>query len=188
MLKNKIVIGIVGEISAGKGTATAYLNKKYKAKIIETSCTIKAILKILNQSITRKNLTNIIFAIRKVFGDDVIVRAILSQLRHDQTKFIVLDGLRKQGEINFLKSLPNFRLIYVTANTKIRYQRLIERQEKHDDRNKTFKQFLSDQRLVNDKDSTAIGKQADFKIDNSGAKKELYLQIDKIIKKINEKK
>ncbi|HOZ55913.1 MAG: hypothetical protein BWY51_00483 [Parcubacteria group bacterium ADurb.Bin316] len=184
----QIIIGIVGEIASGKGTATNYLKRKYRAKIVKTSAPIKIILKTLDQPITRENLTNSIAALRSVFGDDVIVKAALSKLSGTRSKLIVLDGLRKYDEIKLLRKLKNFKLIYISADKKIRYERLIKRQEKHDDKTKTYFQFLRDQKMMNDKDVPKIGKRADFKINNSGATKELYLQIDKIIKQINEKK
>ena len=185
----KIIIGLVGEFGTGKGTAAAYLNKKYKARILKFSAVLNDILHRLHYEVTRDNLDRIVTTLRKEFGEDVLAKTLLADIDADKkNKIIVIDGFRKLEELQVFKKISGFTLINLTASPRTRYERLLKRNEKRDDQKKSFKNFLREHKNISDKDIIKVGKRADFAIDNSGTAKELYSQIDKIIKKINEKK
>jgi dephospho-CoA kinase len=188
MKDNKIIIGLVGEFAAGKGAAAEYLAKKYKAKVYKFSDPLNDILNRIGEKIIRDNQCAVANSLRKDFGEDILSKVLMIDATKIKNRIIVVDGFRKMGELNFFRKKYNFILINVKADIKIRYQRIANRGEKADEKNKSLKSFIKDHKLPADIEITRVGKKADFTIDNSGTKKELYLQIDKIIKKINEKK
>ena len=183
-----MIIGLVGEFGTGKGTAAAYLQKKYKAEVLKFSHILNDILHRLRQDVTRNN-HRIITALRKEFGEDIIAKTLIADIEaRNKNKLIVIDGFRKLEELRAFKELNGFVLINLTASPKSRYERLTKRNEKRDDQEKKYNDFLREHKNDSDKDIVKVGKQADFQIDNSGTERELYSQIDKIIKQINEKK
>ena len=184
----KLIIGLVGEFGTGKGTAAAYLQKRYKAEVLKFSHVLNDILHRLRQDVTRNNLDRIVTALRNGFGEDILAETLIADIDTKKNKLIVIDGFRKLEELRVFKKLDGFVLINLTASPKTRYERLTRRNEKRDDQEKKYNDFLREHKNISDKDIVKVGKQADFQIDNSGTERELHLQIDKIIKQINEKK
>ena len=185
---NKIIIGLVGEFGTGKGTTAAYLKKKYKAEILKFSNPLNDILHRLNYDVTRNNLDRVVTALRKEFGENILAKTLITDINKKKNKIIVIDGFRKLEELRLFKKINGFFLVNLTADARTRYERLLKRNEKRDDQKKKFKNFLREHKNISDKDIIKVGKQADFQVDNSSDEKKLYLQIDNIIKQINEKK
>jgi len=184
----KLIIGLVGEFGTGKGTAAAYLQKKYKAEVLKFSHILNDILHRLRQDVTRNNLDRIATALRKEFGENILAKTLAADINAKKNKLIVIDGFRKLEELRAFKKLNGFTLINLTASPKIRHERLTKRNEKRDDQEKKYKDFLREHKNISDKDIVKVGKRANFQIDNSGTERELHFKIDKIIKQINEKK
>ncbi|MEK7097994.1 MAG: AAA family ATPase [Patescibacteria group bacterium] len=181
-MKNKIIIGIVGEMAAGKGTVVTYLKDKHKASSHRYSTPLRDILDILHLDINRKNLQDIFIALSEKFGPDILAKAISNDAEKDQNRVVIIEGIRMPSDIDYLRRIPEFKLIYLTADVKTRYSRLTQRHENIDDKNKTFDQFLKDHEAETEVEIKNIGKTADFKIDNSKGLEELYAQIDTLIK------
>lgn len=181
MTDKKIIIGLIGEIAAGKGAAVEYLVKKYNASSYRFSTPLRDLLNRLYLEINRKNMQDISTILRGRFGQGLLANSIAEDVKNDNNKIIVVDGIRRPADIKYLKKLPEFKLVYITAEAKTRYRRLLERGENEDDKNKTFKQFLKDHEAETELEIPEIGGTADYKIDNSGPIEELHRQIDKII-------
>ena len=185
-MQNKIILGLVGEIASGKGTAVKYLEDKYNASSYRFSTPIRNVLDRLCLEINRKNMQTMSLILRKTFGHDLFAKIISHEAIHNKKKIIIVDGIRRPADIKYLKKMPDFKLIYVTADMKTRYQRIAIRKENTDDINKTFKQFVNDHKAEPELKITKIGQTADYEINNSSTKEELHQQIDKIITGINE--
>ena len=179
---SKIIIGLVGEFASGKSSASEYLHKKYKAKIFKFSDPLSDILRRVNEKIIRENQAAIADSLRKIFGEDILSQVLMKDAAKTKNEIIVVDGFRKMGELNFFRKLDNFFLISIAASLETRYQRIIKRGEKEDEKNKSFQSFVKDHKLKADTDIIKVGKKADYIVDNSGTKNELYKQIDKILK------
>jgi len=80
--------------------------------------------------------------------------------------------------------LPEFYLIYVTADLEKRYARLIKRRENEDDKNKTLEQFKLDNKAEAEQQISEVAKIANYKIDNNNSIEELYEQAEKIISEL----
>ncbi|NCB45169.1 MAG: hypothetical protein EOM59_21480 [Clostridia bacterium] len=87
--------------------------------------------------------------------------------------------------MNNLKNLPNFFILAVDADSKLRYERMKARNENEGDSSKTYEDFLKDENAEADRQIPGVIKTADFLIENNGTLEELHRQIDKIIEKTN---
>lgn len=179
----KIIIGLVGEIASGKGLAVKYLAEKYGAASCRFSTPLRDVLSRLCLEINRKNMQDISRILREHFGQNLLAKVTANDAQNATSAVVVVDGIRRPADIEYLAKLPEFKLVYITADIKIRYERLIKREENTDDKNKTFEQFIKDHEAETEILIPEIGKNANDKIDNNGTEEELYKQIDKIISK-----
>lgn len=180
---SKIILGLCGEIASGKGTVVKYLEEKYGATSHRFSTPLRDVLKRLYLKINRKNMQDISRVLRESFGQSLLAKVITEDVKNDQNKIIIVDGVRRPADIEYLTKLPEFKLAYITANIKTRYERIIKRGENVDDLNKTFEQFIKDHQAETELLIPEIGKTAKIKIDNNGDYEALYKQIDEIITK-----
>jgi len=177
----KIILGLCGEIASGKGTAVKYLEEKYGATSHRFSTSLRDILKRLYLEINRENMQKVSLVLREGFGQDLLAKVITEDVKNDSGKIIIVDGVRRPADIEYLTKLPEFKLIYITAHIKTRYERIIKRGENADDLNKTFEQFQKDHEAETELLITKIGETAKIKIDNNGDYEALYKQINEII-------
>ncbi len=182
--KNKIILGLVGEIASGKGTVVKYLVNKYQASSYRFSTPIRDVCQRLKIETNRKNLQTMSAILRQTFGEDLFSKVMKEEAKNDNNNVVVIDGIRRPTDIIRLKELPEFKIIYVTANIKTRYQRLIKRAENSRDVLKTYSEFTQDHEAETEVAIPKIGEQADYKIDNNGTKSDLYKQIDTILNKL----
>jgi len=95
---------------------------------------------------------------------------------------IILNGIRYWEEFKMMKKLDG-KILYITADQKIRWQRLKTRGEKKDDFS-SYKKFLKREKVKTEILIPKIGKKADLRIKNNGSLKDFHLGINKIIKKL----
>ncbi len=175
-------MALVGEKLSGKDTVAEYLIKKYNAEHVRHSHILDDILNILDYPISRRNEIDIGMAMRKVFGDGTLNKALSKRVRESPAKLIVINGFRFQDEMENVKTL-GARTIYVTAPEDIRYQRFLGRQEKHDDAKQTLEEFRKQEQEPTEIGIPALGAQTEFRIDNTGSLEELYSKVDELITK-----
>ncbi len=180
---SKLVIGLVGEMASGKGTSAEYIKRKYKASDYRFSDILRDILKQLFLENSRYNMASLSLCLRKTFGEDVLDKTIAEKIKKDNNKIIVVDGIRRKEDMNYLKRIPGFRLVYIETDLKIAYQRIRKRKENIGDFNKTWKEFQKEHQLETEKNISKIKKEADIIINNNKDKKNLYKQLDEIISK-----
>ena len=185
MKSNKIILGFIGYIASGKGTACAYLKDKHNAQIFRFSSILRDVLDRFYLLQSRENLQNISTALRQVFGEDLLAQTIAKDVEKSTANIVALDGVRRLADIKYLKDNPNFHLIEIVADQKIRYERLLKRSENSDDRAKTFNEFQKDELKETEQQIKVVAKTAEFQINNNGSFENLYQQIEKILKKIN---
>lgn len=180
-MKNKKIIGLVGLMACGKGAVAKYGQKKYSASTHRFSAMLRDVLNRLYIEKSRESLSLLSNVLRKNFGEDTFAKVMLEDIKKDPNKLIIVDGIRRLKDIEYLRKLPNFKLVRVAADPKIRYERLVKRNENKGDNKKTFKQFLTDQKREADAQIPKVMKKADLEIDNNGTWKELKSQADKIL-------
>ena len=178
----KIILGIAGEMASGKGTSAKYLVEKYGASSYRFSTAIRDVAKRMHLEESRENLQKISTIFRENFDDNILSRVIYEDVKKDKNNIIVIDGVRRMADISFLKRLKEFKLIYVDAEMKVRYERIIKRGENSDDNNKTFEEFKKDHQREAEMQIGSLKKEADVIIDNNGTFEELYRQLDNLVK------
>ncbi len=183
MTSNKIILGFVGQIASGKGTASEYLKTKYQAKTYRFSTMLRDILNRLYLEVSRENLQKISQVIRENFGEETLSKVIAEDVKNDSAPIIVIDGIRRPGDIQFLKEIPGFILINIFADIEKRFERIKARDENSDDTKKTFEQFQLDHTKEAELKIVEIAGEATEQIDNNGNLEDLYAQLDALVKK-----
>ncbi|MEK7644133.1 MAG: hypothetical protein AAB390_02415, partial [Patescibacteria group bacterium] len=97
---------------------------------------------------------------------------------------IITEGVRRPSDITYLKANPGFHLISLKTDERLRYERLIARQEKSDDANKTWEQFQVEGAQESEQKIKSIATIADFTIDNNGSIEDLKKQLEEIAIKL----
>jgi dephospho-CoA kinase len=80
-----------------------------------------------------------------------------------------------------LRKFDNSILIFVTAPTEVRFERVKKRGEKGEE-SITFEEFMSAENRETERHLDSLENMADHIIDNKGTLNELYEKIDKIFK------
>ncbi|HRZ95109.1 MAG TPA: AAA family ATPase [Candidatus Moranbacteria bacterium] len=182
----KIVIGLIGEKGAGKGTVSDHLKEKYGAVHYGTSKILRRTLEDLRLPITRDNLIKLALVLKEGYGPSVIIDSLIQDMEKNGSDVIIADGIRMHGDVEpFRKKYGNkFYLVYVTADIKVRYNRTRFRKQNDGEDKTTLEQFLEEEGKLTEISIHEIGKQADFKLDNGGAQEELIRQVDEMMEKI----
>lgn len=178
---NKIILGFVGDLAGGKGTIAKYLKEKYGVNAYRFSTMLRDILGRIYLDDTRDHMQTLSKILRENFGQDVMSKVIAKDVENDDNNLIVVDGIRRPTDITYLKEIPGFHLIYVTADSKIRWERLVKRAENPDDTTKKYEDFLEDEQAEADKLIKELGAKAEITIDNNGTMDELFAQVEKIL-------
>ncbi len=178
----KIIIGFAGELACGKGTATKYIVEKYHGEAFRFSSMLRDVLDRLYLEQTRENLQILSTALRQNFSEDLFAKVMREDANASQAAIVVIDGVRRLADIEYLKKLPGFNFVYIETDVQKCYDRIIKRGENKDDNQKTFEQFKKDHEPEAEQQIKALKNHADFVIDNNGTFENLYAQIDKIIK------
>jgi dephospho-CoA kinase len=179
---SKIILGFTGLMASGKDVSKKYLEERYGAKSFKFSTVMRELLQRLGLEIKRSNLVSISYSLRQTFGEDLFSKVMAKDVNAAPEEIIVVDGIRRLTDIQYLKDLPGFYLISIEADPKIRYDRAVARNENVGDAEKTFEQFLLDhQQMETEASIPSVMEKAEITVNNNGTLDELYAQIDKII-------
>lgn len=185
-----MIIGLTGKNASGKGEVANYLKSKgFIYYSLSDALREEATKKGLEHS--RENLINLGNALRKKYGSNYLAvqinDKIKQQLKHNKNKNFVIDSIRSPYEAKELMKNNNFVLVGVDAPIELRFKRLLERSRLGDA--KTLEEFKQQEQRENLKSETnqqldATFGMADKFILNDGSLKELYKNIDSLLKKI----
>jgi dephospho-CoA kinase len=180
---SKIILGFVGQLASGKGTATEYLKKQHNANTYRFSSMLRDIADRLYLEQNRNNLQKISRVIRENFSEDILSKVIAQDAAQDTNDLVVIDGIRRPADIEHLSKIPGFILVHIFADIEKRFDRITSRGENTDDNQKTFEQFQQDHKneaelLIGD-----IATQAIEEIDNNGTTDDLHTTLDALMKK-----
>ena len=193
------VIGITGGIASGKSILSSYLKDRYKAYIFNADEEAK---KLLNDDIVKDKIKetfpNISDLSLKSIADEafqnkesqkklnniihpIINQVILERIKEKKNSYnlFIIDAalIIESGMFEYHKSNES-KLVLVVADEEIRIQRALAR-------NNLSKETIIYRTKLQMEDSQKI-KHADFVIYNNSSTSELFNEIDKIIKNINE--
>lgn len=179
----KIIFGFVGGLSSGKGTAAKYIAEKKETNVYRFSTILRDILDRLHYEISRENMQKLSTALRSNLSEDILAKVIAKDVKKDSNKTVVVEGIRRWADIKYLIEMEGFVLIRIVANPKLRYERLVARAENAGDENKTYDQFLTDEKKEADAEIPKIMEKATEEINNDGDFETFYHQLDSLIAK-----
>ena len=181
---SKIILGLVGKLSSGKGTLAKYLAENHTANIVMFSQSLRDVVDRFYLPQTRDNLQGVSRGLREALGQDVIARAVAEDAKKSSAQIIAIDGVRRPMDIVFLKELPGFCLVKVEADQKIRHERMTKRSQNTDDQTTTFEEFQKKDVAEAESLIDEVAKDAKFVINNNGSLEELFSQIEEILTKL----
>ena len=179
------VIGLVGEGGSGKDTVAGYLERCYDVVSLRFSDPIKELLRLFFDQPSREDQSWVGSTFRERFGKDIFIRAVDRRIRAAGRGIFSINGIRYEEDASFVRSFAKHAMIYVTADQRLRWERSQRRGEKSDDTMdfETFRRLEST--LETEKGIGEIGKRADYSIRNEGTPDELFISVDRIMKKIS---
>ena len=183
LIMKKIIIGLVGEAGSGKDTVANHFQQKYGAKLFRFASPIKNTLSIYFDKLSRKDQRWLYNALKERFGEDILCRAMRKLLNNETGTLLVVNGLRMPCDYDFIKAYPNSYVLYVTADQKLRWERVVSRGEKTDD-DISFEKFQELDQQETEVHIPEIGQKADKTIVNDQDKDFLLKEADKFLAEI----
>ncbi|KPJ57264.1 hypothetical protein AMJ49_01525 [Parcubacteria bacterium DG_74_2] len=180
----KKIIGLVGETGSGKDAFCRYIKKTVKKPVFcfRFSGPLSETLKIFFDEIKKEDQQWLGIVLRQRFGKDILAKAIAKKIKNIKKGIIILNGIRYWEEYKTIKNLGG-KIIYITALSKTRWERLRKRKEKKDDP-VFYRKFLKLEKAKTEILIPKIGQKADFKIENNGTFTSFYKEIRMIMEKL----
>lgn len=180
----KLIIGLVGESGSGKDTVADYLKEKYNAHLYRFADPLREALELYLERISREDLQWLAMRFKERFGKDILSRGLRKKIEKNGRHIVAINGIRFMEDYNFVKSLPNAYVLYVTLDSKSRWERIHGRGEKTDDA-VSYEKFLEMERVETEIQTPEIGKKADFRLENTGTKEDLFARVGEIISSLD---
>jgi len=185
MADRKIIVGLAGKIASGKDSVGKYFVERHKAEKIRFSTVLRSILEILNLPESRENMQNLSTVLRKNFGETVLAKAIVKLTNKINNNLIIIDGVRRLGDVDSLRKLDSFFLVYIAVNQDKRFGRSLSRKENPGDENMSKEKFDEKDNAETEIQIESLKKNANFLINNNGTLEDTHGQIEGILKEIN---
>jgi dephospho-CoA kinase len=180
----KLILGFVGKLASGKAVCQKYISQKYDSDNFRFSTALRDILNRLYLPISRENMQDLSLDLRNRFGGEILAQVIAQDVQNSAKEVVIVDGIRRLDDLVSLKNLPNFYLISIEAKPETRYERMKLRNENQGDSEKSYEEFLIDDNREAELQIPEAMASAQFHLDNNGDFENLYKQIDKILKEI----
>lgn len=182
------IIGITGKNASGKDTLADYLRDKHGFINYSLSNEIRAELTNRGLIHSRENLIMMGNEIREKFEANELALRISAKIKKDGTEKVVVTSIRNPAEIEELKkNFPNFKMIFMDAPIKLRYERSKARGKiAEGDTLEAFASLEERELAGGEKEQQllACAKLADFSISNDGALEELQNKVENIFSQI----
>ena len=179
----KKIIGLVGEMGSGKDTFCDFVKSNYQnVYIMKFSDALTDILKMFLDSVKREDQQWLSLTLRERFGQDILLKALIKKINAVTDGIVILNGVRRPGDLEAVK-MTGGKVVYITADEKVRWERVVIRKEKSDD-DVPFEKFQELGKAEAEVHIHEVGKMADLAINNNGSKEEFYNEIKKLVDSI----
>ena len=179
----KIIIGLVGETGSGKDTVAKYLKEKQGATLMRFKDPMEETLSIFFEKPSKEDYQWFFNSLHERFGEDILCKGLKKKIDASEAELIVVNGLRMPCDYDFIKSYSDAFTLYVTADQKIRWQRVSVRGEKSDD-DISFEKFQELDSHDTEIHIPEIGAKADYTIKNEQDLEYLLEETDKFLAKV----
>lgn len=181
----QVVIGLVGEKGGGKGTLTKLLREDAPPGVTVATMRFSDLhretLALWHLPITRQNMQELSRILVAAYGKDVIANAMRVRIETTAAQLVVVDGVRWEDDRLLIRSFPRNLLVYVTADARVRFERIQGRGENHDDHTASFEQFMDEERALAEQSIAHIGATADVTISNEGGMEDMRAHAKRIL-------
>lgn len=182
-----IVVCVIGQPGSGKDTLANYLEKIKGFSYISTGNIIREEMKARNIPIDRESMRVFSQDMRKKVGNSYPAN-IAAMAANRIARDIVISGPRNVAEVEVFKNKfgKNFLLVAVNAPIEIRYERVKNGRGRAGD-NITFAQFKAQEDAELNSGTHELSKLlaiTDRSVDNSGDEKDMFAQMDDILRKL----
>ncbi|MBU2025799.1 MAG: AAA family ATPase [Patescibacteria group bacterium] len=181
-MRKKVFIGLSGEPGSGKDTVAKIIKEEFGAKVLTSSYLLKRSLSIFLDEFSRKDMIWYVKELTKQFGEDIISKAMIKSMKRFKREMVVFNGVRLPSDCEYLKK-EKARLIYITADPRLRWKRIRIRNEKTDD-NASWEKFMQMHYEKTEISVPKIGEKADYVIENNGTREDLKNKVVEVIEKI----
>ncbi len=168
-----LVIGLVGEIRAGKSDFVKFWQKIMEEEHPMRSMETMKFSDILFETLgawgieqSRVNLQKLAQAMNNEYGEGTLTRAVKARVDASSADIILIDGVRWLSDEKLIKNL-NGTMLYVSADVNIRYKRALLSTEKVGENLLSFEEFQATEKAVNEIHIPVIGGRADHCIVNN---------------------
>lgn len=186
-----IIAGITGMLRAGKGSIAEILVRKYGFKHYSVRQFLIEELERRNLPVNRDTMTPLANELREEFGAQYIVQRLYEQAAREGGNAII-ESIRNVGEISYLRMFPQFYLIGVDADIRLRFERAVKEQSVTD-KGLTFEKFVEDEQREstsedpNKQNLRACMELTNFTIINEGSVEQLEGVVDQLYRRMTGK-
>ena len=131
------MIGVVGPNGSGKSVCCEYL-ARHDYHVFSLSDNVRAEAQLRKRALTRDNLILTGNELKSQFGTTILAERDFHQSQELSSERLVFDSIRHPDEALFLRGKGVY-LLGITANLKLRYQRIMARKKETD--RVSFEQF-----------------------------------------------
>ncbi len=185
-----VVIGVTGYMGSGKDTVAEHLMKEQGFIHISLSDILREDLTRVGKELSRENLQQLGNELRTRLGGHILAERAMGRMEKD--KNYVITSIGRVDEVQAFKKFKEFKLIFVDAPDKLRYERQLNR-GRFEDKTLTFEEFQKNE----ERERTGGGAQfrefdnlknsADITINNDSTLEEFHKQIESVAAQINKR-
>ncbi len=171
------VIGISGDIRAGKTTLAAALASVCGGRARSNSHVLRQILDCLGIQHSRQDYARLASCIFREYGHDILVSAHLAAASKEpapaagraEMRLLAIDGIRYVSEAITWKRSCRFWLVYVDTRPEVRYRRAMTmpHNEKEGEQGMSFERFAAHDASDGERELPQLRSMADLRFDNN---------------------
>jgi dCMP deaminase len=166
-----MIVGVTGFFCCGKDTMAHFLTEK-GFQHISLSDMIREEIKTRGEEISIPSMTRVGNELREHFGPGILARRAMAHI--DFTRNWVVTSIRHPAEIEVLRERPDFTMVFIDADQRVRFERSLTRARAGDPQ--TFEEFAAAEAQQMDarngnpaaQQLAACREAADTRMDNNG--------------------